>query len=91
MKTIFLKKVFPFAVVLVTGVSGAFLTTSMQSSKHSLKPPVIGYADGPSGPCTIPVQCQDVKTSEFCRVNYPNGAQAKNPEDCAEVLWRPEN
>lgn len=92
MKTIFLKKSLPFAAVLVLGASGAFVTTSMQSSKKDVLPK-IGYLDGPNGPCSVQVQC-DTNPGPFCRANYdpdsPDIARDKDT-DCAEVLYRPNN
>lgn len=79
----------PFMVVLITGVSGAFLTTSMQKAS-SINAPKFGYINGPNGPCSVPVQCNTTQ-NELCRVSYnPNGQQAKDKDsNCAEVLYRP--
>ena len=87
MKTMFLKQMVPFVVVAVTGISGAFLTTSMQ--KVSAFTPKLGYINGPNGPCSVPVQC-NTTPKEFCRASYPSGAQAKDKDsNCADVLYRP--
>lgn len=79
----------PFMVVLIAGVSGAFLTTSMQKASL-VKAPKLGYINGPNGPCSVPVQC-NTTPGEVCRVSYnPNGAQAKDKDsNCAEILFRP--
>ncbi|MDI5887611.1 DUF6520 family protein [Flavobacterium yafengii] len=90
MKTPFLKKMMPLAV-FVLGISGAVLTTSMQSDATVAKAPVLGYINGPDGPCSIPVDCSDTG-GQFCRVNGTTGTQAfgKDSETtCLEVLYRP--
>jgi hypothetical protein len=92
MKTIFSKKAVPFVVVLGLGISGAFLTTSMQNAK-SAPIPKIGYVDGPDGPCTVPVRC-NTDLNVVCRASYaPPGQIAKDKfdGDCTEVLYRPRN
>lgn len=92
MKTIFLKRSLPFAAVLLLGASGAFLTTSMQSSTKAAIAKT-GYLDGPSGPCTVPVEC-NTTPGEFCRANYnpdsPDIARDRDT-DCTAVLFRPIN
>lgn len=92
MKTIFLKRSLPFAAVLLLGVSGAFLTTSMQSSKTDAIPK-LGYIDGPNGPCSVAVEC-NTDPGPFCRANYsPDSPEIARDRDtdCETVLYRPQN
>ena len=89
MKTQFLNKMIPFAVV-VMGITGAFLTTSMQSDSNSAAPRT-GYINGPQGPCSAPVNCSDI-TGPVCRANGATGAQAfgkDSQNNCVELLYRP--
>lgn len=90
MKTTFFKSIIPFAVVAIMGISGAFLTTSMQSDSNELLP-VTGYVNGPEGPCNTPVDCSDTG-NQVCRANGITGPQAfgKDSEgNCTEILYRP--
>jgi hypothetical protein len=89
MKTTFLKSIVPFAVVAIMGISGAFLTTSMQSDSTNAAP-VTGYVNGPSGPCSVPVDCSDIP-NQVCRANDTTGPQAfgKDDEDnCTVIAYR---
>lgn len=89
MKTTFLKKVMPLAVIAM-GISGAFLTTSMQSDSISAAP-ITGYVSGPEGPCSVPVDCSDV-FNQVCRANVTTGPQAFGKDDennCTEIVYRP--
>lgn len=90
MKSISFKKILPFAAVLIAGTSGAFMTTSMQSAKTKAIP-ITGYANSNNGPCTQAVQCDTDFNTQVCRVSYPNGAEAKHPDNCLDVLYRPSN
>jgi hypothetical protein len=92
MRTIIFKKMMPLAV-FVLGISGAFLTTSMQSgAKVDDLAPVIGFVALPGNPCAIPVAC-DEDGDQVCRLFYPNGPQARQLNDegttCTEPLFRP--
>ncbi|WP_225738108.1 DUF6520 family protein [Flavobacterium sp. PL002] len=89
MKKTFLKKMMPFAVV-VMGISGAFLTTSMQSDSNSVAPRT-GYINGAQGACSVPVNCSDIP-GQVCRANGTTGAQAfgkDSQNNCVELLYRP--
>lgn len=85
MKTTFLKSTMPFAVVAIMGISGAFLTTSMQSASN-VAAPKTGYIVGPQGPCSVPVSC-NTTPGQICQAN---GVQAfGKANNCSEVLYRP--
>ncbi|KOP38914.1 MULTISPECIES: DUF6520 family protein [unclassified Flavobacterium] len=91
MKPLILKKMTPFAVV-VLGIVGAFGTTSMQSAKADIAP-VIGYVSIPGDPCSVEVECSD-SGDDTCRLFYPSGPEAKalDPDSettCAQQLYRP--
>ena len=85
MKTSFLKSTVPFAFVAIMGISGAFLTTSMQSDAKKFNPRQ-GFIDGPQGPCSVSVSC-NTTPSTICSAS---GVQAfgKN-NNCTEVLYMP--
>ena len=89
MKTLFLKNGMPIATA-VLAISGAFATTSMQSSSSSgVFVPTVGYV---IPECEIAVLCCDVPSSQICRLSYPNGliAAGKDPimGQCVRTLWR---
>lgn len=89
MKTQFLNKMIPFAVV-VMGITGAFLTTSMQSDSNRTTF-IPGYITGPQGPCSVEVNCSDV-VNPICRANGGTGAQAKGKDsqnNCMQLLYQP--
>lgn len=87
MKTIFFKSTAPFAIVAILGISGAFLTTSMQSAT-SFAAPKPGYIDSNEKPCDIPVDCVDNNTGSLCQAD---GQQAFGKgNNCTEVLYRPQ-
>lgn len=86
MKTVFFKSTVPFALVAMMGISGAFLTTSMQSADSSLAPKQ-GYIDSDDKPCDTPVNCVDNNTGSLCQAD---GQQAFGKDNnCQEVLYRP--
>lgn len=86
MKRIFFKSTAPFALVAMLGISGAFLTTSMQSVKSSAAPKP-GYIDSNDAPCNIQVNCVDINTGSLCQAS---GQQAFGKDNnCTEVLYRP--
>jgi hypothetical protein len=85
MKTTFLKSTMPFAVVAIMGISGAFLTTSMQSASL-VAAPKTGYIAGAQGPCSVPVSC-NTTPGQICSAN---GVQAFGKlNNCSEILYRP--
>ncbi|PIF34526.1 hypothetical protein CLU81_5181 [Flavobacterium sp. 9] len=91
MKTLFLKKVAPVAVIAF-GIAGAFATMSMQNASKG-NPPKIGYVMNAQGACNIPTDCS-TDGNQLCRLNGASGPQAfgKNPQgNCSEVLYRPAN
>lgn len=77
-------------VVTVMGISGAFLTTSMQTAKAAADKN--GFVTRNNIPCDRPVDCSTIP-DEVCRASYdPDGEQAKGKEDnCGEILYRPQN
>jgi hypothetical protein len=94
MKAIILKKMMP-AAVFVLAISGAFLTTSMQSDSNvkAVDDLEVGFPITLE-PCTVPVICSDVE-GPVCRVSYlPVGAQAFGRPDegattCLETVYKP--
>ena len=83
MKTKFFKTTMPFAFVAIMGISGAFLTTSMQSVSKT-PPPKLGYINGET-PCSVPVQCS-TNVGPACQAN---GQQAFGKDNnCTEILSR---
>jgi hypothetical protein len=86
MKNTFLKSTIPFAAVAIMGISGAFLTTSMQSASNRVGPKQ-GFIAAPQGPCSVSVSCGTLGT--ICQAN---GVQAfgKN-NNCTEILYMPQN
>lgn len=94
MNTIMFKKMMPLAVFAL-GISGAFLTTSMQSSAKAELLPIIGYVDAHDGgtPCDIPVDCAD-EGQDLCRQFGDSGPQAKaqdSPTTCAQQVYKPQD
>lgn len=88
MKTIFLKKIVPYLVILTVGTVGAFTTSSIEKSAEKA-PPKLGYViDEDNIPCNKPVSCNHFG-EDFCRVSYPFGEQAKGRDaNCQEILYR---
>lgn len=91
MKTLFLKNMLPFGVV-VLAVSGAFVTTSMQSASKSSLAPVSGYAQNAQGQCDdIPIKCESAPREEFCHVSGTSGPMAyDNQTNCLVPLYKPD-
>jgi hypothetical protein len=91
MKNLFLKKITPFAVV-VMGISGAFVTTSMQSASKDIAP-TVGYIANSQNECLdIPVACDDTPKPFLCRLNGTTGPIAYEKDDddnCVQPLYRP--
>lgn len=92
MKTEFFKNAIPFAVIAL-GISGAFVTTSMQKAPKDL---ILedGYALNFEGGCSDDKTSCDTQETDFvCRIGGLTGAQAfgKDENDkCVVKLWRPE-
>ncbi|MBK0368253.1 hypothetical protein [Flavobacterium agrisoli] len=85
MKTTFLKPTLSFAAAAVMGISGAFLTTSMQNASKAA--PRDGYINSLTGVCDVPVECSNDATQPICQAN---GQQAFGKgNNCAEVLHMP--
>ncbi|KVV16224.1 DUF6520 family protein [Flavobacterium sp. TAB 87] len=57
MKTLILKNLVPFAVI-VMGISGAFVTTSMQSNSE-INAPRTGYILDENDDCDVQINCSD--------------------------------
>jgi hypothetical protein len=90
MKTQFFKNVMPFAVIAL-GISGAFVTTSMQKASKTVLPQ-IGYSLNAQGECSnTSTSCDNEEKDFICRVT--TGAQAFGKDasgNCVVKLWRPE-
>ncbi|MBS7253331.1 hypothetical protein [Flavobacterium branchiicola] len=86
MKTTFLKSTMPFALVALMGITGAFLTTSMQSAS---KPPIVGYINSATKPCDVPVSCDSTPSPFLCEAS---GQQAfGKANNCQQLRYRPVN
>ncbi|MFC0778690.1 DUF6520 family protein [Flavobacterium sp. HJSW_4] len=92
MKSLFLKNMVPIAVVAF-GISGAFLTTSMQSASKSESAPKVGYLRNADNSCQqTPVNCDDTPSQFVCRLNITSGPQAYDKDadnNCINTLYRP--
>ncbi|MDQ6472748.1 DUF6520 family protein [Flavobacterium sp. LHD-80] len=92
MKPIILKKMMPFAVV-VLGTLGAFATTSMQSASKSEAAPIYGYVAIPGNPCGLEVQCSDTG-NQVCHLNddsaQPQAFAKDSQTTCAQEVYRPD-
>ncbi|KQX00761.1 hypothetical protein ASC72_07810 [Flavobacterium sp. Root420] len=92
MKKLFIKNMAPIAVA-VLGISGAFVTTSMQSASKSDAPPKIGYLANAQGKCTdTAVNCDDTPSAFLCRLGITSGPVAYNKDaqnNCVQPLYRP--
>jgi len=88
MKTLILKNFVPLAV-MVMGVSGAFLTTSMQSASARALPN--GYTLNAQGDCNVEVNCSNINTRPICRQFGDTGPQAfgKVGNNCPTELYKP--
>ena len=83
----------PIAVVAL-GLSGAFVTTSMQSVSKTETAPKFGYVrNSNSIQCSeIQVNCNTNPNAFFCRVGGTTGPLAYDKEpnnDCVHALYRP--
>jgi hypothetical protein len=93
MKKLFLNNAMPFAV-FAFGISGAFMTTSMQSTSK-VNAPRIGYALNSNGSCNenISQSCDNTPKPFLCRIGGgTSGVQAFGKDaqgNCVETLWRP--
>lgn len=79
--------------VFVLGISGAFLTTSMQSDTNVEELiPILGFIPSATKPCDTPVSCNTVPT-QVCKLFDTSGPQAKamdSPTTCNRVVYRPQ-
>jgi hypothetical protein len=91
MKTLFLKNMMPIAVVAL-GLSGAFVTTSMQSVSKAETAPKVGYVRIPNTmKCSdVSVNCNTTPTPFLCQLGA-NIAYDKDPatNNCVQPLYRP--
>ncbi|MDP5198995.1 hypothetical protein [Flavobacterium sp. DG2-3] len=93
MKTLNFKNMVPIAVIAL-GISGAFVTTSMQSASKSAFNPKIGYLANSQGKCiNTPVNCDDTPSAFLCRIGGTSGAVAYDKDvatnNCVQPLYRP--
>lgn len=85
----------PIAVVALA-VSGAFMTTSMQSAAK-ISGLQTGFKPNPDGTCSnMSAQCENTQTANLCYIGGGiSGVQAfgKDPlnDNCSVTLWRPVN
>jgi hypothetical protein len=90
MNKLFLNDSIPIAVIAL-GITGAFITTSMQSISE-VKPPVIGYLVDAQGLCRdVPITCGTLSPF-LCRLNGTTGPIAYEKDDsdnCVQPLYRP--
>lgn len=91
MKTVFFKKLMPIAVFAV-GITGAFVTTSMQSAAKAATPE-IGYLRDADKHCIfdMEVTCSDVN-GPVCLQNITSGPQAYAEDaqgNCTKLTYRP--
>lgn len=92
MKTLFLKRIVPYAVVLTVGTAGAFVTTSMQKTADKATPRLGYVTDENNVPCNKPISCDTQFSEDICRVSYDVGEQAKGKaNNCQEILYRPDD
>lgn len=92
MKTLNFKKMVPITVFAL-GISGAFVTTSMQSASKTDVAPKIGYLQNSQGKCTnTQVNCNDTPSAFLCRIGGTSGAVAYDKDaqnNCVQPLYRP--
>ncbi|MFH6999411.1 hypothetical protein ACHRVZ_15890 [Flavobacterium sp. FlaQc-57] len=92
MKTLSFKNMLPFGVV-VLAVSGAFVTTSMQSAVKTSMAPESGYAANAQGQCDdLPIKCDSTPKDEFCHVSGTSGplAYRNQSDNCIVPLYKPD-
>ncbi len=65
MKTNFLKRMMMPMVVLLFGIAGAFVTTSMSSAPNPTMEPGYRYVSQ-SKPCNAEIQCSNVSSPNLC-------------------------
>lgn len=85
----------PIAVVAL-GISGAFVTTSMQSVSKTNALPKIGYLRDANNKCTeTQVNCNTTQSAFMCRLNVTSGPVAYDKDiptnNCVQPLYRPNN
>jgi hypothetical protein len=93
MKNSFIKNMVPIAVIAL-GISGAFVTTSMQSASKSELAPKVGYLANPQGKCTqTTVNCETIQSAFLCRLGVTSGPVAYDKDiatnNCVQPLYRP--
>lgn len=84
MKTQIFKNAMPFAVVAL-GISGAFVTTSMQSAEKEM---VFVDAYNPSNCQNIVKQCDNEERPYICRINSTPLYGKDNNGNCVETLYQ---
>lgn len=86
MKTNFFKNMVPVAVIAL-GISGAFLTTSMQSASNAAAPR-LGYVLDEDDDCDIAVNC-NTNPNPICQSSTGEQAFGKNAQgNCDVVLYK---
>ncbi|PXY40865.1 hypothetical protein DMB65_09800 [Flavobacterium cheongpyeongense] len=88
MKTNFFKNMIPAAVVAL-GISGAFVTTSMQSAS-SMTAPRIGYTLDENDECDIEVNC-NTTPNPICVSSTGSQAFGKNAQGNCDVQLYKQN
>lgn len=94
MKTLFLKNMMPIAVVAF-GISGAFVTTSMQSVSKTETAPKIGYLrNANNSKCSeVSVNCNTTPSAFLCQAGGTSGPVAYDKDiptnNCMQALYRP--
>jgi len=92
MKILSLKNMLPVGVVALA-ISGAFITTSMQSASKNTAGFKFGY-NAIAGKCgNIQVNCDDVPKDDLCHISGTTGPLAYDKQannNCVNALWREE-
>lgn len=90
---VLLKKTVP-VVVAVLGITGAFVTTSMQNTSKKSASARIGYIVNAQGKCTdVSVICSDLPSPFLCRLGITSGPIAYDKDaqnNCVQPLYRAE-
>ncbi|WP_281225498.1 hypothetical protein [Flavobacterium aquiphilum] len=93
MKTIFSKRFMAPLVVMILGGAGAFVTTSMSSTKSLAPVPGFVKLDPNGDECEEHDECSTVNNGIICRVGYsPAGAQLYDKNSagqCTVPVYRP--
>ena len=88
MKTNFFKNMVPAAVVAL-GISGAFVTTSMQSASK-MTAPSIGYTLDQNDECDVPVNCNTTPAA-ICQDSSGHQAFGENAQGNCDVKLYKQN